>query len=259
MFEYRRDIPWMDDDAAGFGASRSMYERKVIAGNTRDYVVTHGQAIADAGYAFVSTSVQAFMNTPASIDEPQIVDLILGKQKEIAKGRGVYGTMYKTYPAPLQQKITAMTANGASFFISGAYVATDLWDNPFSSKEVAEKDQKFATDVLGYHWRVGQASATGEAYQVQTRFKQFTGGDYKFNATPGQEVYTVESPDSFYAPSKNGCTFMRYTENNLVAGTAFNNDNKYRTVVIGFPFETISGAEPRASLMKQVLNFLDAK
>ncbi len=259
MFEYRRDIPWMDDDAAGFGASRSMYESKVIAGNTRDYVVTHGQAIADAGYAFVSTSVQAFMNTPASIDEPQIVDLILGKQKEIAKGRGVYGTMYKTYPAPLQQKITAMTANGASFFISGAYVATDLWDNPFSSKEVAEKDQKFATDVLGYHWRVGQASATGEAYQVQTRFKQFTGGDYKFNATPGQEVYTVESPDSFYAPSKNGCTFMRYTENNLVAGTAFNNDNKYRTVVIGFPFETISGAEPRASLMKQVLNFLDAK
>lgn len=259
MIEYRRDIPWMDDDAAGFGASRAMYEDKVIAGNTHDYVYVHGQAVAEAGYSFVSTSVGAFMNTPAVIDEPQIVDLILGKQKEIAKGRGVYGTRYKTYPAALQEKITAMTANGASFFISGAYVATDLWDNPFSSPEVAKKDQAFATEVLGYHWRVGQAAAIGEAYQVQTPFAQFTGGEYKFNATPGQEVYTVESPDSFYASSQKGSTFMRYTENNLVAGTAFNNDNKYRTVVIGFPFETISGKGARALLMGQVLNFFDAK
>ena len=44
-----------------------------------------------------------------------------------------------------------------------------------------------------------------------------------------------------------------------MAGTAFDNAGKYRTVVIGFPFETIVGADSRMSLMKQVLNFLDAK
>lgn len=259
MFEFRRDIPWMDDDAAGFGASRAMYESKVIAGNTHDFVVVHGQAIADAGYAFVSTSVDAFVDAPVSADEPKIVDLILGKQKEIAKGRGVFGTKYKTFPAPLQQKITAMTADGADFFVSGAFVATDLWDNPFSDAETAKRDQTFATDVLGYHWRVGQASKTGEAYQVATRFRQFTGGEYDFSNTPNDECYAVESPDSFYAPNKKGATFMRYTENNLVAGTAYDNDGLYRTVVIGFPFETIKGADSRCSLMKQVLDFLDNK
>ncbi len=258
QFEYRRALPWVDDDASGYGNSRTLYEKDVIAGNTHDFVSVHGQAIADAGYAFVSSSVDAFMNSDTSLDEPQLIDLILGKQKEIKKGRGVFGTRYKAFPAPLQKRITALTANGASFFISGAYVATDLWDNPNSSKTVAKADRTFATSVLGYSWRVGQAAVTGDVYEVQTPFKQFTGGEFKYNSTPGADVYTVESPDSFY-PTKGGYTLLRYSENNLVAGTAFDNAGKYRTVVIGFPFETIVGADSRMSLMKQVLNFLDAK
>jgi len=253
MFEFRRDIPWMDDDAAGFGASRADYEDKVIAGNTFDFVYRHGQAIADAGYGFVSTSVEAFVDAPAT---DRYVDLILGKQKEIARGRGVYGTDCKTFPAPLQAKIRTLTAAGGSIFVSGAYVATDLWDNPFSSEDVAKADQTFATDVLGYHWRVGQASVTGEAYEVATRYPQFTGGEYQFSNRPNAACYAVESPDSFYpANDKKGATFMRYTENNLIAGTVFDNDT-YRTVVIGFPFETIKDGRARASLMAQVLDFL---
>ena len=255
MFEYRRDIPWMDDDAAGFGASRSNYEDKVIAGNTRDYVLTHGEAVRAAGYSFISSSVAAYMANADVAGEPAIVDLILGKQKEVAKGRGAYGTVYKTFPSALQNKIAAHTAAGGDIFVSGAFVATDLWDNPHSSKEVAEADQKFATGVLGYHWRVGQASVTGQAYQVPTRYKAFTGGDYQFSATLNGECYAVESPDSFYpADKKKGCTFMRYTENNLIAGTAYNPGN-YQTVVIGFPFETIKTTGERTNLMTQVLDF----
>lgn len=257
QFEFRRDIPWMDDDAAGFGASRSNYEKDVIAGNTRDYVAVHGKAIADAGYSFVSSSVAAYVDSPVS-GEPMIVDLILGKQKEIQKGTGAFGTRYKAFPSALQNKIKAFTEAGGDVFVSGAYVATDIWDNPFSSEEVAKADKAFASEVLGYNWRVGQASVTGQAYQVDCRFRQFTGGDYSFSNELNPDCYAVESPDSFYASdSKKGCTFMRYTENNLVAGTAF--DNGYRTVVIGFPFETISGASSRASLMKQVLDFLTDK
>lgn len=255
MFEFRRDIPWMDDDAAGFGASRANYEDKVIAGNTYDFVYTHGEAIKEAGYGFVSTSVEAFMNTTVRAEE-RYVDLILGKQKEIARGRGVYGTYYKTFPQPLQNKLRAMTQDGVSVFVSGAFVATDLWDNPFSSPEVAKADQEFATQVLGYHWRVGQATVEGEAYQVQTRFPQFTSGEYDFSAELNDECYAVESPDSFYpADDKTGATFMRYTENNLIAGTALDADG-YRAVVIGFPFETIKGSDARASLMAQVMDFL---
>lgn len=258
QFEFRRDIPWMDDDAAGFGASRSNYEDKVVAGNTFDYVRTHGEAIVAAGHGFVSMSASAYAATPAA-GQPRIVDLILGKQKETARGRGVYGTSYKTFPAPLQAKIKAAADGGTSFFVSGAYVATDLWDNPHSSDAVAEADRKFATDVLGYHWRVGQAAVTGEAYEVPCRFKEFTGGDFKFHNELGPDCYAVESPDSFYASDpKKGCTLLRYSENNLVAGIAAAFP-AYRTVVVGFPFETIVDPAQRASLMKQTLNFLSAR
>lgn len=258
QFEYRRDIPWMDDDAAGFGASRSNYEEKVIAGNTFDYVYDHGCAIAAAGHSFVSTSVGAYTASDAA-GEPRIVDLILGKQKEIKHGRGVYGTYFKTFPTALQDKIRRATAAGTDFFVSGAFVATDLWDNPNSSAETAAADQAFATDVLGYHWRVGQASVTGEAYQVDNRFKDFTGGKYEFSAELNADCYAVESPDSFYAADKDkGCTIMRYSENNLVAGIAAAFDG-YRTVVLGFPFETISDNDARTALMTQILNYFKNK
>lgn len=257
QFEFRRDIPWMDDDAAGFGASRANYEDRVIAGNTFDFVALHGEAVAAAGRGFVSESVESFCSAP--LRQGATVDLILGKQKECAKGRGVYGTRYKTFPSALQNALRAHTAAGGDVLVSGAYVATDLWDNPFSSKEVAEADRKFATEVLGYHWRVGQATVEGDAYEVHTPFPAFTGGRWQFCSELNSECYAVESPDSFYAPDKeHGCTLMRYGENNLVAGTAFA-PGAYRTVVLGFPFEVIRGADARAALMKQVLDFFHDK
>lgn len=259
MFEFRRNIPWMDDDAAGFGASRANYEDKVLAGNTHDFVYIHGKAVAEAGYGFVSSSVGAYMNAPVTAGEPKVTDLILGKQKEIKRGTGHYGTYYKTFPSALQTRIAEYTRQGGNVFVSGAFVATDLWDNPNSSKEVAEADQKFATEVLGYHWRVGQATDEGKVIEVPSRYKAFDGGDFSFFNELNGECYAAESPDSFYAPdSKKGATIMRYSENNLVAGTCYA-PGDYRTVVIGFPFETIKGDGARARLMKQVLKFFENK
>lgn len=253
QFEFRRDIPWMDDDAAGFGASRADYETKVIAGNTFDYVYVHGKAISEAGRSFVSSSVEAFMTSETKT--PAIVDLILGKQKEIIVGRGVYGSKYKTFPDALQQKITSHCNAGGNIFVSGSYVATDLWDND----RATEKDRTFAADVLGYKWRVGQASVTGEAYEVQSRFSQFSDLSMSFSNRLNADCYAVESPDSFYpADDDKGATIMRYSENNLIAGTAYD-AGAYRTVVIGFPFETIDAADARISLMTQILNFFDNK
>lgn len=255
--EFRRNIPWMDDDAAGFGASHANYETKVIAGNTFDYVYTHGEAIAAAGYSFVSMSVDAY--TQSTSLEPVIVDLILGKQKEIAVGRGAYGTKYKTFPVALQERITAHCNAGASVFVSGAFVATDLWDNTHSDAATLAADQTFAADVLGYKWRTGQAAITGEAYQVQSRFNEFGDDYFQFNSELASDCYVVESPDSFYpSDDKKGATIMRYTENNLIAGIAYDN-KKYRTVVIGFPFETIIDRGARENLMTEVLRFLSNK
>ena len=94
---------------------------------------------------------------------------------------------------------------------------------------------------------------------MATRFPAFTGGNYSFEQKLNGNMYAVESPDSFYAADKNkGCTLMRYSENNLVAGIAYA-PGPYRTVVLGFPFETIESADARTSLMRQVLNFFSNK
>ena len=257
QFEFRRQIPWMDDDAAGFGASRADFEDKVIAGNTFDYPVIHGRAAMASGWSFVSTSLEAFCS---STDTPEAVDLILGKQKETKTGTGAYGTHFKAYPTDLQTRMAALAQKGTDFFVSGSYVASDIWDNPYSSAEVADADKKFAQQVLGFNWRVGQASVTGDAYQVPVRYKQFGKGEYEFYNDYNPEFYAVESPDSFYpADNATGATFMRYSENNLIAGTVMK-DATHKAVVIGFPFETIKGdGKARNALMSQILRFFEAK
>lgn len=254
--EFRRTIPWMDDDAAGFGACRADYETKVIAGNTFDYVYTHGAAIANAGYSFISSSAEAFAK---ATDTPQIVDLILGKQKEIKVGTGAYGTKYKAFPVELQKRLTALAQQGTDMLITGAFVATDIWDNSVAAKSDAEAGKKFAAEVLGIKWRTGQASTTGEAYQVQSRYNEFGKANYKFNNTLNDTCYIVESPDSFYpADNKTGATIMRYSENNLISGIACDKGT-YQTVVIGFPFETIVDESQRNILMKSTLDFFKRK
>lgn len=250
--EFRRNIPWMDDDAAGFGASRADYETEVVAGNTFDYVALHGKAIVAAGHSFVSSSVEAFMESKAKY---KILDLILGKQKEIIVGRGAYGSRYKTFPKALQTRIACLSDDGCSIFVSGSYIATDLWDND----RATDADRKFASDILGYKWRTGQASVSGEAYQVQSRYRSFGSGQYDYHSELNGECYVVESPDSFYpSDTKRGSTIMRYRENNLVAGTAFD-AGCYRTVAIGFPFETISSEIQREQLMKEIMEFFTEK
>lgn len=253
QFEFRRNIPWMDDDAAGFGASRANYEQEVIAGNTFDYPYIHGDAIMKAGFSFVSTSADAVMNGDVIMADYRIADLILGKQKETINGRGAYPNRYKAFPEKLQTEITNFCNNGGRIFVSGSFVATDIWDK----KDVNKNDIKFAENILGYKWRVGQASVTGEAYSVPTIYKEFKNTEYKFYNELNGDVYVVESPDSLYpADDMSGSTFMRYKENNLIAGIV-TAKNKYKTCVIGFPFETIKNTNSRSILMAQILNFFD--
>lgn len=258
MMEFRRDIPWMDDDAAGFGASRSNYETQVVAGNTFDYPYVHGRMIAAAGYGFCSSSLAAFVEGQTR-STAKIVDLILGKQRESAIGRGVNGTEFKTFTAELQQKITADTRDGISYLISGSYVASDLWDNPHSDEATMAADKKFAADVLGYQWRSGQATIGGEATTVQNPYGIPTHLTVDFVQQPNAESYAVESPDAVMPADKRGATFMRYTENNLPAGTLFD-VGSYRTAILGFPLESVAARGNDAdALLGQLLKFLNRK
>ena len=256
MKEFRRTIPWMDDDASGFGDSYGNYETQVIAGNTFDYPAIHGAAILQAGYSFVSCSDETVEEGSVSMNDYAYADLILGKECQTKMGRGgVKPLKFKTFSQPMQQAITAYCQQGGSLFVSGSYVGTDLWNNRLTPPDKADKaDLKFATEVLKYQWRVNQAAAEGRVKSVASPFGK-PNGDYSFHNELNADCYVVEAPDAIEPASPDACTFMRYSENNLSAGVAYK--GTYKTCVLGFPFETLRTAEERNRLMEAILTFFD--
>lgn len=259
MKEYRRSIPWMDDDASGFGDSYANYETQVIAGNTFDYPAIHGAAILNAGYSFVSCSDEAIENGQVSLNNYKYTDLILGKECQTKMGRGGVNSLeFKTFTKPMQDAITTYCNQGGNIFVSGAFVGTDLWDNRLAKAETAEQkaisdaDKKFATEVLKYKWRVGQAAITGKVKCVTSPLAPLT-GNYTYYNELNPDSYVVEAPDAIEPATKDAYTIMRYSENNLSAGVAYK--GAYKTYVLGFPFESVRTGSEREALMNAILAF----
>lgn len=248
--EFRRQIPWMDDDASGFGDSYADYETQVIAGNSFDYPALHGEAILKAGYRFASASRKAVEQGSVALQAYAAIDLILGKQKQYLMGRGVNGPQFKTFTTSLQRVLTDYLQAGGSLLASGAYIASDLWDNPDAPS--LEEDRRFATEILKYKWRVGQAARHGDVKPEDAPLK--VADTFSFHTELNGECYAVESPDAIEPACAEAHTFLRYAENNLSAGVAY--QGNYMTVTLGFPFETICTAAQRAELMKAIMDYL---
>ena len=252
--EFRRTIPWMDDDASGFGDSYGDQEDRVIAGNTFDYPFIHGQALMALGCSFTSCSNEAVEEGQTRLSDYKMVDLILGKQCQTKMGNGKNLPLaYKTFSASMQQQITQyLQEAGGRFFVSGAYVGTDLWDNPLAKP--IDSDKKFATDVLKFQWRANQAAKSEGIKQVRSAFGP-AGGHFSYSDTLNAQCYIVESPDAIEPANAKAYTVFRYAQNNLSAAVGYKGD-KYATFIMGVPFETITGAEKRKELMQTVLQCL---
>ncbi|MBP6065560.1 MAG: xanthan lyase [Bacteroides sp.] len=251
MKEFRRSIPWMDDDASGFGDSYANYETTVIAGNTFDYPSVHGAAMLKAGYSFVSCSDESIESQTIRMNDYQVVDLILGKECQTKMGRGgITPLAFKTFSKEMQDAIAVYCLAGGNFFVSGAYLGSDLWDNRLVKAN--EADRKFATEVLKYKWRVGQAATMGKVKTVTSPFST-VGRHYTYYNELNSESYVVEAPDAIEPADKEAATVMRYTENNLSAGVAYK--GAYKTYVLGFPFESLRTVTERNQLMKEILLF----
>ena len=251
--EFRRHLDWRDDDAPGFGACRSNHETEVIAGNTFDYPAVHGEAIMQAGYSFVSSSVKAIESNPNSLNAYKTLDLILGKQKEIPTGRGVKPSRFKAFTPQLMDAVRSFTQRGGNVLVSGAYVGTDIWDKD----SVNQAEVAFAKNVLGFQWVDRSATLLGEVYTVPTPGNLITDGDkYKFCNQLNDKLYAVESPDAIKASDDSGYTFMRYSENNIPAGIVSDRYG-YRTVVMGFPLEVMTDKAQRNHLMQSILNYFN--
>ena len=254
QYNFDRESPWVDDEIdPGFGASHSTYDGVLIAGNTFNYPQVHGTAIAAAKYPFISTSLEGYLQTNYN---NSIVDLILGKQKEGLTGNIESSTRFKAFLAKLQSKLKKLTAKKGSLLVSGTFIATDLFANPYSSDSAMIADADFARRVLGIEYESAFAAVSGNVGVEPFWANKYNASTTKYASVPNEDTYVVESPDAI-TPANRGTaqSIMTYSENGKSAAVA-SIENESAVITMGFPFESITDENGRNGLMAQLLLFL---
>jgi hypothetical protein len=252
QFDFTNNSIFRINDAPGHGNSLAGFETKIIPGNSFDFPSIHGESIKNAGYSFVSCSDEVVMEGLIDLRDFEIVDLILGEEKETHRQKAIMdsilGIPFKTFPQNIQDKIRQFTENGGNIFISGAYLGKDM----FAGKDTVNQDVKFAKEVLHYTWAVDHASSSGRVFfNSDSLFS--SDSLLQFNQDYHPHVYTVEAPDALN-PVEDSHTILRYKDNNFSA--AVSHKGEYKTVIMGFPFESIIEKRQRDYLMKMILEFL---
>lgn len=258
MYQLRRDSEYVSNDNPGFGASYDDYAGKTVAGNTFDYPYTHGKAIMKAGYAFFSCSNEAFVSDTTFRKEAWATDLICGKQVTTAVGSRTE-ERYTVFSPEMQTAIRAYAAEGGNILTSGAYIATDIWDQVYpvhTDSTFREESKAFAREVLGYRWVRNHGSKVGTVrYVKSTRFESRKGKAFGFHNEINEKCYCVESPDGITPVSaRTGSTFLRYSDTDISAGVCYEGQG-YRAVSIGFPIETLKDEKNIDNIIKTTLDF----
>ncbi len=250
QYDFRRHVPWSDDDAPGFGSSYNDYSDKVIMGNTFDFPYIHGRACADAGYSYVSCSREAFEKGLVDASQFKIVDIIMGKQLKTVVGRGVIPVRYAVFTNEMQTKITDYLKRGGNLILSGANIGTDIWES--FAKDT--KGEEFTTKILKYQLRTNNASNTGEIKFAQSPYK--FSGKFSFYRLPNGIKYNVEAPDGIEPAGDNAWTIFRYSDSNVSAGVAYKGTD-YKCVSLGFPIESLKEQSQINAIMNMILQFIE--
>jgi len=245
QYDFVRNSAWLDDDNPGWGSSYGNMEGKIILGNNFDNTYIHGQAVLSAGFSFISISNDVFCSKKYNLDAYKTIDIILGEQKTTNDIADSTRKSFKIYTPDFMFMLAEINSKGKNLFMSGAYVGSDI--NQHDSTEI-----KFAKNTLHFTWRTGHAVTNGKFYSTDYVQKWMNTNAF-FNTIYHSTIYTVETPDAIEPDGTNSFTAFRYGENNTSAGILY--DGKNKSVILGFPFETITDTEKRNDFMKQILNF----
>lgn len=259
QYQFRRELPWLDDDNPGFGAAWTDEAGKVFAGNTFDYCGIHGKALMAAGYAFHSSSVAAFSADRTLAKNDVALDLICGKQITTVVGTGKVPDRFQVFPTDLQQAIRRFTEDGGNVLVSGANIGTDVWDGIYPVHKdslYTASTKEFVEKTLGYRWMTNYASRNATVKVRNNGQISLSVPEFQFHKERNPFIYCVETPDGIVPSSDKSQSFLRYSDTNISAGTCFEG-NGYRTVCIGFPIEVISGEAAIEPLIKDIMKFLD--
>ena len=261
MYQFRRDLPWIDDDNPGYGASYINEEGTQYVGNTFDYPYIHGKAIMDAGYPFCSASSKAFAEEPSVGEGFWTVDLICGKQITTMVGCGKVPAKYQVFPTSLQNSIKEYTRQGGNILISGANIGTDAWQTiyPMEVDSSYRADtQHFIQKVLGYSWRTNYASKTAQVKPIDCPAIGLSvlNSPISYTSEPNEHIYNVETPDGIIPAGKRAYSFMRYTDTEISAAVCFDGEG-YKVVSLGFPIETLEKEKDIRHIIQTALGYFN--
>jgi Fibronectin type III domain len=243
---------WKSDDIPGHGSSYANYETKIVAGNTFNYPHIHGKAIRNNGYSFISVSDESVYDNHISMNNFEIVDLIMGEEKTTKWtkpfGDSLNGLQFEVFNDKLIANLSSFLDTGGSLFISGSYIGSDIFlnDKPDTNKV------NFTKNKLRYVLSSDHAVKNGSIFSIS---ESLLPKNYSFNFTTemNDSIYNAEAPDAI-KPINNSNTLLRYSENHYSAAVGYKGD--YSVLSFGFPFETIKSDEERNTIMAAILKYL---
>ncbi len=236
QLDYERSNIGYED---GLGLSGNDFEGVLLAGNTFDYPCMHGRALAANGISFVSCSSESVIDGLVSLDGYSAVDLILGAEKQGGRGTRLgYNRPFKTFPVELQRVISDYCNGGGRLFVSGAYIASDMYKN--------ENDHDFIRNILRFDYG-------GSVFDVSEN--RIFGSNLRMDIhrTVNDKSYVVSSPD-ILVPVGDAFVSFVYDGCKESAGVAY--AGKYRVLSTSFPFESVVDEWQRNQIMGAVMRFL---
>ena len=227
------DRTQMGNENGGLGDSSDELAGMLIAGNDFNYVMTHAEAIRQAGnYNIVSCSGQAVSNGAVQLSNYQVVDLLLGLERNDVHSLNYY----KTFDSSMQQALRNYMSQGGRLLVSGAYTGSDM---------LTDSERSFMASVLHCQYAGRSLAPTNEVKGLGTNMY--------FYKNLNEEHYAAISTD-ILQPVKPAITAMLYADG-YGAATAYKGTD-CRSFVMGFPFECIKTSQKRSSIMQGILNYL---
>ena len=223
------------DGPGSLGYSSREWTGDEYAGNTFDYPLAHGEAIAAAGYTFSSMSREAFEKNDVKLKRFAAIDYIAGLQADLPQNL----RDYRVFTAPVREKIAHYLSQGGSLLLSGSYVGSDCARR--------SEDRQFMEQML-------KCRFDGSARADSTDFVNGLNLQFLIYRRPSAMHYAAQAPDALQPAASAAFNAFAYG-GGQGAGVAYPGKD-YRTLTMGFPFECICDADVRRKAMGALLKFL---
>lgn len=222
-YDFVKANPWTSDDDQGFGACYADKAKETEAGNTFDYPVMHGKVLQKLGYSYCSCAASTVDST--MLAKYDVVDLIMGKQKETSLGVQKITTDFKTFTPELQAALRCYHGN---LLCSGAYIGSDMR---------CKADTAFTRQVLHYEYRTHHATRNGHIRQSHATMP------VQLVMDQNPTILPTENPDAIRPACKDAKVCARYEDSGLGAGVQYE-ANGQKQLIYSFPLESLEKFEP---------------